>query len=238
MARARTVVLCALALTVLGSAVPALAAAPPTAKTTAPDTTLLTDSYALLSGVVNPNGAATSYWFEWGETTEYGNVTPVTSAGDGKVDVPVDVSLDDLKPSTLYHYRIVAAPTGKQPGDPSEVKGGDAAFRTPSPLSLTIGGVFGRLRVNGGKVPLRLRCAGPATETCDGRLSLRARIQGTRIEIGALSYSVDSRTTKAVAVKINGLARKALAKGRLPATAQTKVGGTKQTVKRTFVLVG
>ena len=61
----------------------AWAASPPKAITSAPDLTLLTDSYALLSGTVQPNGTATSYWFEWGTSTTYGNVTPTTSAGNG-----------------------------------------------------------------------------------------------------------------------------------------------------------
>src|SRR5690242_19877118 len=80
-------------------ALPASAsAAAPTATTSPVDSTLLTDTYALISGVVNPGGTATSYQFEWGTTTAYGQSTPVTAAGNGTADVPVDFSLDKLQP--------------------------------------------------------------------------------------------------------------------------------------------
>src|SRR5689334_22124021 len=79
-------------------------AATRTATTSAADPTLLTDTYALISGVVNPGGKASSYHFDYGTTTDYGTSTPVTSAGNGTADVPVDVSLDGLQPDTTYHF--------------------------------------------------------------------------------------------------------------------------------------
>src|SRR4051812_7235298 len=89
-------------------AVPVVAlAATPTAQTAPADASLLTDTYALISGIVNPHGTATSYHFDYGTTTDYGSSTPVTSAGNGTADVPVDVSIDELTPSTTYHFRVV-----------------------------------------------------------------------------------------------------------------------------------
>jgi len=64
----------------------------------------------MLKGTVNPNGSATSYWFEYGETVFYGTKIPVTpqSVGSGIADVYVDQTVTGLKQSTEYHFRIVA----------------------------------------------------------------------------------------------------------------------------------
>lgn len=81
---------------------------PPSA-TTGMATNVTADS-ATLNGVVNPNGSLTTYYFEWGPTTAYGNMTPSTpaSAGSGINNVAVSVNLSSLNPNTLYHYRLVA----------------------------------------------------------------------------------------------------------------------------------
>lgn len=39
--------------------------------------------YALISGVVNPQGNNVSYKFQWGKTTAYDHQTPLTSASNG-----------------------------------------------------------------------------------------------------------------------------------------------------------
>src|SRR3954453_20138579 len=92
-------------------AVPAAASADTTGATLPPDTTLISDSYALISGTLNPGGQATAYWFEWGKTTSYGQGTPITQAGNGTADVPVDYSLDTLKPAPPSNYRPIVHTT-------------------------------------------------------------------------------------------------------------------------------
>jgi hypothetical protein len=66
-------------------------------------------SAATLNGTVNPAGAATNWWFEWGTTGAYGSQTAVTSAGAGGGDVPVSAGLTGLTAGTTYHYRLVAS---------------------------------------------------------------------------------------------------------------------------------
>src|SRR5436190_9519717 len=106
-------------------------AADPTVETLPADPTLISDSYALLSGTLNPNGTDVAYRFDWGRTANYGHTTPVTSAGNGKADVPVDISLDSLKPATTYHYRLVVLnATGK------EWDGSDQQLTTTDALGL------------------------------------------------------------------------------------------------------
>jgi hypothetical protein len=65
-------------------------------------------STATLIGFVNPNNQASTYRFEWGPTTEYGNTVPDASAGSGGVAVKVSAPLTGLEPDTTYHFRIVA----------------------------------------------------------------------------------------------------------------------------------
>ncbi|MBE2317583.1 hypothetical protein DVA67_016490 [Solirubrobacter sp. CPCC 204708] len=105
------------------------AQAAPTASTGAAES--VTTGSAALTGVVNPNGAATTYRFEYGTSTSYGLTTPDVDAGSGSADVPARAQLSGLSANTTYHYRIVANQAGGTP-----VTGGDRTFRTASAPSL------------------------------------------------------------------------------------------------------
>jgi hypothetical protein len=80
----------------------------------------ITQTSALLKGSINPNGEATTYYFQYGTTKSYGSQTPPqgpTAATKG--NMPVSAALDGLVPGTTYHYRLVAtnASGGKVAGD-------------------------------------------------------------------------------------------------------------------------
>ena len=88
---------------------------------------------ATLTGSVDPNGAATTYFFQIGTTSVYGVQTPTASAGDGNSRVAVTAPLTGLAPATRYHYRLVARNRN------GLVKGGDRTFKTqPQPLGVTL----------------------------------------------------------------------------------------------------
>jgi hypothetical protein len=63
-----------------------------------------------LGALVNPGGVATSYRFEYGTTTAYGNSTPLPegSVGEGITTATVWAAASELVPGTTYHYRVVA----------------------------------------------------------------------------------------------------------------------------------
>jgi hypothetical protein len=64
---------------------------------------------ANLNGSVNPNGAATTAWFEYGVSSSYGMTTPQTSIAAGTSSSAVSAPLISLAPATLYHFRLVAS---------------------------------------------------------------------------------------------------------------------------------
>ena len=72
----------------------------------------VTTTAAQLNGTVNPNGAATTYHFDYGLTTAYGTSTTGVSAGSGTSDVSASAALSALTPGTTYHYRVVAVNSG------------------------------------------------------------------------------------------------------------------------------
>jgi hypothetical protein len=93
-------------------------------------------STATLVGKVDPNGAATTYFFQYQTTGVYGvnsaNTAPV-SAGGGNSPVSVAVPVTGLAPVTKYHYRIVAQ------NAKGTVIGADRTFKTrKQPQGLTL----------------------------------------------------------------------------------------------------
>ena len=64
---------------------------------------------ATVNGIVNPNGYATSYYFQYG--TDKSNLNQSTSSqniGNGIADVDVSANLTALTPDVIYYYQVVA----------------------------------------------------------------------------------------------------------------------------------
>ena len=57
---------------------------------------------------LSPNGLDTTYVFDYGLTTAYGQTTPTQDAGSGISSVMVTVQVTGLLPNTTYHYQVVA----------------------------------------------------------------------------------------------------------------------------------
>jgi hypothetical protein len=67
---------------------------------------------ATLGAYVDPSGSSTTYHFEWGTSTAYGNRTPGEpdpSVGSGTEPVPVSAFVEGLALGTTYHFRLVAS---------------------------------------------------------------------------------------------------------------------------------
>ena len=116
----------------LAIAVPAYAASTKPTVTTG-GVAKVTPSTVSLLGKVNPNGAATTYLFQYGPTTLYGAQTAPVAAGSGTSAVNVVADVTGLAPATTYHYRLVAS------NRHGITRGADRTFKTKAqPLGLTL----------------------------------------------------------------------------------------------------
>ncbi|HEY0551974.1 MAG TPA: hypothetical protein VGF13_20385, partial [Verrucomicrobiae bacterium] len=68
----------------------------------------VTVTAANLHGLVTPKTAKTKTWFEWGLTTNYGQLTATQTLASGGIPLPVQQSLNGLSPVTTYQFRVVA----------------------------------------------------------------------------------------------------------------------------------
>jgi hypothetical protein len=105
---------------------------------------------ARLNGSVDPNGRATTWYFEFGPTTAYGSRTPERSAGSGGTATAVSVALSGLTRGRLYHFRLVAT------SDAGTSRGADRSF--------TMGGAPGAVTDAASSVS-------PTKATLNGRVS-------------------------------------------------------------------
>ncbi len=113
----------------------------PTAVTEA--ATVLDAGKAVLHGSIEPDGLTTEYWFEYGETTDYGTSVPIAGEGIGSNSGYVEVSqaIEGLQGHTPYHYRIVATNSA------GAVPGVDRSFGTTPPQVTT--GTASDIRASG-----------------------------------------------------------------------------------------
>ena len=68
----------------------------------------VTHEGATISAKLNPDELETTYRFQYGDTSSYGNETEARSAPAVESQEPVAASLSGLKIGTVYHYRLVA----------------------------------------------------------------------------------------------------------------------------------
>jgi hypothetical protein len=93
----------------------------------------ITAESARLRGTVNPKGHPTTWYFEYGKTTNYGAKSTNQDAGNGTKGRGVTVTLAGLKPLTTYHFRLVAFSTD------GTTRSADKSFKTPQlPTTSTI----------------------------------------------------------------------------------------------------
>jgi hypothetical protein len=82
-----------------------------------------------LNGEFDGNGMATTYHFEYGFDTSYGNVTPDKSAGATTGPTQISADIGEFNGFRTYHYRVVAENSfGK-------TEGNDETFVAPDPLN-------------------------------------------------------------------------------------------------------
>jgi hypothetical protein len=101
---------------------------PPPGVATGPATGISANG-ANLTGVVNPNGQATTYYFQFDTGTNYRFKTSEATLPAGTAPISVSTGMPPLQAGVIYHYRVVAT----HGGNTTQV-GADAIFMTfPSP---------------------------------------------------------------------------------------------------------
>ncbi|HUA75553.1 MAG TPA: hypothetical protein VL988_12415 [Solirubrobacteraceae bacterium] len=111
---------------------------PPSALTGAPSG--VSPVGATLTALVNPQGQATSYHFDWGLTSSYGAQLPAADQGVGAdaSEHALEQGLTGLTPGTEYHFRVVASNCGGCPE--GTAYGADRTFTTAAEPSAETGG--------------------------------------------------------------------------------------------------
>jgi len=198
-----------------------------------------------LHGSVDPNGAATTYRFDFGITEAYGQSFPSTEASIGSGTSPVAVAqlVKGLPPGVPYHYRVVAHNAGgtsfgedqffmtpaAPESSPVATKPSTPALAPPAPIppsnsfSVRVGAV------KSGKAVLAVEVPGPGSVAVSGKLVKPARAEAS----GAGTVSL--------ALKLAAAGRRALAKSRghrlsvKLTIAFRPTGGTAATTHRTVV---
>ncbi len=110
----------------------ALAAASPSVTTD--KATSITSSSAVLNGTINPNGNTAHYEFQYGLTKSYGLTVAAKKGVSGTKPVAVKLSIKQLLPGTVYHYRLDAT------NGAGSSTGSDRTFKTagnPPPEAAT-----------------------------------------------------------------------------------------------------
>lgn len=118
--------------TTTGSDEPFTTLSPPAPVISTGGATNITVRTATLGGTVNPGGAPTTFYFQYGATSSYGAQTSTRNAGEGISDNSVSTSLSGLSAGTIYHYRIVAT------NSTGTTDGNDQTFMTTAPPPPTV----------------------------------------------------------------------------------------------------
>jgi phosphodiesterase/alkaline phosphatase D-like protein len=109
---------------------PAPAGTAPTASTTS--ATNIERTAANLNGQINPKNSVTTYWFEYGLTSNLGTVTPFQTSDSSNSSSAVLASVSNLQPLTKYYFRLDAQ---NQFGT---VNGQTLNFTTAGPVAATV----------------------------------------------------------------------------------------------------
>ena len=92
---------------------------------------IVTSASATLNALIDPNGAATTYYFQYGTSASYTDSVPLppgVGIGSASSDIAVNVHLQGLAVATTYHYRVVAV--SEPAGELVTVEGPDQTFTT------------------------------------------------------------------------------------------------------------
>ena len=153
---------------------------------------------ATLHGTVNPEGSATSYYFQYGKSESYGSKVPLPKAvGSSPGNVAVSSTAIGLSQNTTYHYRVVAENANDL------ITGDDKTFKTLKPPAVK-------------------------TDAASNVKAISATLNATVNPEGlATSYFFEYGETKAYGTKVPTISPKAIGSGASSVAASEPIAGLK-----------
>lgn len=135
----------------------------------------ITRTAATLHGTISPAGAAVTWQFQFGQSTNYNKGTPIQTITSGRT-TPQSVKwgLINLKPNTTYHFRLVATSTFG--GRTTTTYGKDLTFTTkPNGRFLLLSK---NLAVHNGQVGVPVKCASSANCNAQFTITTKTTVSG------------------------------------------------------------
>jgi len=187
----------------------------------------ITAASAIVSGAVNPAGAAVNVFFEYGTTTSYGQATAAQKVGVANTPVAFSASLSGLPAGTTIHYRAVAT------SDFGSFRGADqtlttAAVPISAPASKATKASVTHVTVSGTSVNARVSCTGAAGGKCTLTLRLtvtellrhnklvgvtaRSKLKRKVVTVGSGKVVLKVGETRILHVALNRVGRRLLKK--------------------------
>jgi hypothetical protein len=185
-------------------------------------------STAVVSGSVNPAGAAVNVFFQFGTTTAYGQATGAQKTAPNDSTTPFAALLSGLPAGTTIHYRAVAV------SDFGTFVGGDQTLTTaavPPPPQANGKASAAKAKVSGTNASVRVSCAGDAGATCKLTLKLtvtetfkgkrlisvtarkkKKRLTKKVVVVGSASVTLKAGETRTVRIALNGTGKSLLKK--------------------------
>jgi hypothetical protein len=187
----------------------------------------VTSTTAVLVGAIDPSGQATTYAFQYGESTRYSEQTAVHIVDPAVTYTTVTAVLTGLRPGTTYHYDVIASnASGTNPGKDMTFKTAGLARRSASP-AVAVTGPATAVGAHGAVLTGTLNPSGS---------NVRYYFQlGTRrpYELQTISQTLPAGLTRSVQAPISGLQANQVYHYRL--VAVTRSGGVSAGSDRTFV---
>jgi len=143
---------------------------------------------ATLHANVAPNGSAATYHFEYGTTTTYGATTPDRALAQGTPTLDVSEGLSGLAPGTTYHARIVV--TGPGGG----AIGGDIAFTTAAPTTVTVPGPTPK--------PATKPCTVPSVKAGSTVLAAITKLARAGCKLGSTTHARSKKVHKGRVIRL------------------------------------
>lgn len=160
---------------------------PPAISPASPGATSVTTESAVLRADINPNGLATTGYFEYGTTTGYGTTASSIDIGADTAIHTVSVDILGLDPDTTYHFRFRAENSA------GETLGLDQTFETARAMATISGNISisiaGHTGLAAANATVSLKGTGYSAVTgADGQIIIDDVAPGTYVLVVEASY--------------------------------------------------